>query len=72
MSAYENNITNDNNTYINNSHFHNVNLEYYINNRDELNKCFNAVYDDKFINAKTKWAEKWINNNDKFAIIIIN
>jgi ribonucleotide reductase beta subunit family protein with ferritin-like domain len=39
----------------------------YINNRDELNKCFNAVYDDKFINAKTKWAEKWINNNDKFA-----
>ena len=31
MSAYENNITNDNNTYINNSHFHNVNLEYYFN-----------------------------------------
>ena len=31
MSAYENNITNDNNTYINNKSFYNVNLEYYIN-----------------------------------------
>ena len=39
----------------------------YINNRDELDKCFNAVYDDKFINAKTKWAEKWINKNDKLG-----
>jgi len=31
MSAYENNIINENDTYINNQHFHNVNLEYYIN-----------------------------------------
>jgi dUTP pyrophosphatase len=31
MSAYENNIINDNNTYINNQQFYNVNLEYYIN-----------------------------------------
>jgi dUTP pyrophosphatase len=31
MSAYENNITNDNNTYINNQQFYNVNLDYYIN-----------------------------------------
>jgi dUTP pyrophosphatase len=31
MSAYENNIINDNNNYINNQHFHNVNLEYYFN-----------------------------------------
>jgi dUTP pyrophosphatase len=31
MSAYENNIINDNNTYINNQYFNNVNLEYYFN-----------------------------------------
>jgi len=43
----------------------------YINDSEELYKCFNAVYDDKFIRAKTKWAEKWINNNDKFACRLI-
>jgi len=31
MSTYENNITNDNNNYINNQQFYNVNLEYYFN-----------------------------------------
>jgi ribonucleotide reductase beta subunit family protein with ferritin-like domain len=43
----------------------------YINNYNELNECFRAVYDVDFIKNKTSWAEKWINKNDKLSYRLV-
>jgi len=70
MSAYENNIINDNNTYINNHHFHNVNLEYYFNElltRHEriMHLQLKVVSEDDFLIRK--YIENANNHNNNLA-----
>lgn len=70
MSAYENNIINDNNTYINNSQFYNINLEYYINElltRHERIMHLQLKVTNNDSDLIQKYIENANNHNNKLA-----
>jgi dUTP pyrophosphatase len=70
MSAYENNIINDNNTYINNSQFYNINLEYYMNElltRHERIMHLQLKVTNNDSDLIQKYIENANNHNNKLA-----
>jgi ribonucleotide reductase beta subunit family protein with ferritin-like domain len=43
----------------------------YIRDRKELEECIYAVYTDKYISKKTKWAESWISDSREFKYRVV-
>lgn len=46
-------------------------IETYVKNPEEKLKLFNAIETMPVIQLKSKWAEKWINSSDSFAIRLV-
>lgn len=46
-------------------------LTTYIRDEKELEECLNAVYTDKYISKKTKWAESWIQDDKPFKYRVV-